>query len=85
MEKTKKTVKKTVSSIFVKVARTGTAAQEIALNGSRTIADALEVAGLNKKASEVVQVNGEEVEDLTLKLEEGDRIVLIKNISGGGD
>lgn len=83
MEKTKKGVKKTVDNIFVKVARTGSVVKDVALNGGRTINDALKAAGINKKESEIVQVNGEEVEDLSIELEEGDRVVLVKNIEGG--
>lgn len=82
MEKTKKGAKR-AGDILVKVARTGTVAKEISLNGARTINDALKAAGINKKEAEIVNVNGEEVEDLTIELEEGDRVVLVKNIEGG--
>lgn len=68
--------------IFVKVARTGSSAIEICLNGSRTVEDALEAAGLNKKASEEIRVNGEDAE-LDDELDDGDRVVLVKNIEGG--
>lgn len=83
MEKTKKSKQKSGDNIFVKVARTGSVVKDVALNGGRTIDDALKAAGVNKKESEIIQVNGEEVDDLTIELEEGDRIVLVKNISGG--
>ena len=69
--------------IVVKVFRAGTKGSEVALNGGRTVQDALKAAGLSKKESEIVQVNGEEIEDLYLELEDGDRIVLVKNIEGG--
>lgn len=68
--------------IFVKVARTGSSSIEVCLNGGRTVEDALEAAGLNKKASEEIRVNGEDAE-LDDELDDGDRVVLVKNIEGG--
>lgn len=69
--------------VLVKVGRTGARVVEIALNGNRTVEEALKVAGLSKKDSEIVQVNGEEVEDLDMNLSNGDRVILVKNIVGG--
>lgn len=69
--------------VLVKVGRTGARVVEIALNGNRTVKEALKVAGLSKKDSEIVQVNGEEVGDLDMNLSNGDRVILVKNIVGG--
>jgi sulfur carrier protein ThiS len=70
------------TDITVKVARTGGLVKEIALNGKHTVEDALIAAGLTVKASEEIRVNGESV-DADYELEDGDRIVLAKNIAGG--
>ena len=70
--------------IAVKVSRVGSELKEISLNGNRTVSKALEIAGLNKKDSEVVSVNASEVEDWeTYELNDGDRLVLVKNVHGG--
>ena len=74
--------KKVDAEIMVKVARTGSKVVEIALNGAREVRDALEAAGISKKESEEISVNGEEA-DLDYELEDGDRVVLTKNIEGG--
>jgi len=68
-------------SITVKVARTGTRSIEVALDGGRTIEDALKAAELAKKKSEEVHVNGEPVE-MDYELEDQDRVILVKNIDG---
>jgi len=70
------------AEIMVKVARTGSKVVEIALNGNREVRDALEAAGISKKESEEISVNGEEA-NLDYELEDGDRVVLTKNIEGG--
>ena len=75
--------KKDEGEIFVKVARTGAKIIEVALNGDRSVSAALKVAGINQKETEEISVNGEEV-DSSYDLEDGDRVVLIKNIEGGG-
>ena len=75
--------KKGEGDIVVKVCRAPGKVVEIALNGGRTIEDALKAAGLVKKEAEVMQVNSEEVDDLYYELEDGDRLVLVKNIEGG--
>ena len=75
--------KKTDAAIVVKVFRSGSKGAEVGLNGGRTIEDALKAAGLSKKESETVQVNGEETDDMQLELEDGDRIVLVKEVAGG--
>lgn len=69
--------------LMVKVARTGSKVVGVALDGGRTVADALRAAGISKKESEEIQVNGEEVDDMDYELEDDDRVVLIKNIEGG--
>ena len=79
-KKKKKVVEK---DILVKVGRTGARTIEVALNGSRTAEDAINAAGLSKKDSEIVQVNGEEVDDMDMDLSNGDRVILVKNIQGG--
>jgi len=75
--------KKKDDSIEVRVARTGSKVVEVALNGGRSVADALSAAGISKKESEEIHVNGEEVEDDDYELEDGDRVILVKNIEGG--
>jgi putative ubiquitin-RnfH superfamily antitoxin RatB of RatAB toxin-antitoxin module len=68
--------------ILVKVARTGTKVEEVALNGRHTVQDALEAAGVNKKSTEEITVNGEDAE-MDYELEDGDRVLLTKNVEGG--
>ena len=75
--------RKKSNDILVKVGRAGSKAQEVILNGGRTVSDAIKAAGFQKKESEIVNVNGEEVDDLDLELEDGDRVSLIKNVEGG--
>lgn len=70
------------STIEVKVARTGGKTVEVVLNGGRSVLDALDAAGFAKKEAEEIHVNGEEVEE-DYDLEDGDRVVLVKNVSGG--
>jgi len=69
--------------ILIKVGRTGARVIEVVLNGDRTVEAAINAAGLSKKDSEIIQVNGEEVDDLDMDLSDGDRVVLVKNIEGG--
>lgn len=77
-----KKMSKKHDSMIVKVARTGSKVIDVCLNGEHTVEDALKAAGLNAKASEEIRVNGEVVET-DYELEEGDRVVLAKNIAGG--
>jgi sulfur carrier protein ThiS len=73
-------------AVMVKVARTGGKAVEVALNGERTIVAALKGAEFTKKSSEVVQVNGDEIDEDEFEeyeLEDGDKVILVKNIEGG--
>jgi sulfur carrier protein ThiS len=81
----KKKLKKDLD-IEVKVGRAHSSPKSIVLNGERTPMDALNAAGLVKKDSEIVSVNGEEVDDDeldTMELEDGDRVTLVKNVEGG--
>ena len=76
--------KKKAGDIMVKVGRAGSKAEDYSLNGDRTVMAAIKAAGFSKKESEIVNVNGEEVDDMYTDLEEGDRVILVKNIEGGG-
>lgn len=71
-------------SITVHVGRTGSALDRVALNGGRTVQDALDAAEINLKDSESVMVNNEEA-DLDDELEQGDEVVLVRNIEGGAN
>jgi sulfur carrier protein ThiS len=83
----KKSAKSTkLLDILVKVGRAHSTPEEVTLNGERTIMDALNVAGLVRKDTEIVSVNGKKVDngDLsTYELEDGDRVILVKNVEGG--
>lgn len=74
--------RKKVEEIVVKVARTGTRLEEVALDGGHTVEDALMAAEITPKETEEVRINGEPAE-LDDELEDGDRVILVKNISGG--
>ena len=72
--------------IVVTVGRMGADAKRVALKGANTVKEALVAMGLNKKGSEIVQVNGEEVSQsgiMDRKLREGDQVILTRNIEGG--
>lgn len=75
--------KNRAGDIIVKVFRSGTSGIEVALNGNRSVEDAIRAAKLSKKDTEIVQVNGTEVDNLSVELEDGDRVVLVKNVEGG--
>jgi sulfur carrier protein ThiS len=82
----KKRKSKELLDIEVKVGRAHSSPKTIVLNGERTPMDALSAAGLIKKDSEIVSVNGKEVDADELDcvdLEDGDRVTLVKNIEGG--
>ena len=68
--------------MIVKVGRIGARVNEVALNGEHTVAEALTAAEISKKDSEIVKVNDEQV-DMDYSLEEGDVVLLVKNIEGG--
>lgn len=78
--------KKSGKFIEVKVSRTGGRTHEVTLDGGRTIKDALEAADLRLKPSEEAYVNDDLVDEDDMddmELEDGDRVVLVKNIDGG--
>jgi len=92
--KKKKTKSKEVSKVMakrksetieVKVSRAGTSfIKTVTLNGNRSVSDALRAAGIAQKDAENVLVNNEEVNDVRkYQLEEGDKIVLVKDVEGG--
>lgn len=91
LRKKKKTAAKTKKSeelldIEVRVGRAHSTPKTIVLNGARTPMDALNAAGLVKKDSEIVSVNGKEVDEdelSTRDLEDGDRVTLVRNVEGG--
>lgn len=70
----------------VSVCRSGARSIEVASEAGDSVADAIGNAGLNLKTSEIVQVNGDELDRDELdevEVTEGDRIILVKNIQGG--
>lgn len=70
--------------IEVKIGRLNSEVKTITLSSDDcTISKALQVAGMNKKDSEIVKVNNEEEDDLDSELENGDLVVLVKNVEGG--
>jgi len=73
-----------MSKITVKIFRAGSDGTEVSLKKGATVESALEKAGLNKKDSEIIQVNGD-IESMSYKLSEGDQVVLVKNIEGGSE
>jgi sulfur carrier protein ThiS len=89
----KKKKKKTAKSeelldIEVRVGRAHSSPKTVTLNGARTPMDALNAAGLVKKDSEIVSVNGKEVDEDELddmELEDGDRVTLVRNVEGGNN
>lgn len=69
-------------SIAVKIFRAGTDGMEVSLESGKTVKDALNKSGLNKKSSEIVQINGK-IKSVDSVLEDGDQVILVKNIEGG--
>jgi len=65
---------------MVKVGRLPGKIEEVALNGGRTVADALEAVELNAEGYET-RVNGSPAEPET-KLCNGDTVLLVKQIKG---
>jgi sulfur carrier protein ThiS len=73
-------------AIAVKVGRAPGTLKDVALNGERTVMDAINAAGLVKKDSEIVSVNGQQVDEDeldTYTLENKDRVTLVRNVEGG--
>lgn len=78
--------KKEDLDIEVRVGRAHSKLVTIALNGDRSVAQALADANLVQKGTEIVSVNGTEIDNDELEskeLEDGDRVVLVKNVAGG--
>lgn len=70
------------AEIFVKVARTGGVAQEICLNGNRTIEDALKAAGIDYSGGSRIRVSGQ-LAELDQELKDGQRVIVSGKIKGG--
>jgi hypothetical protein len=68
--------------IFVKVARTGGAVQEVCLNGDRTVKAALGAAGLDFSDTDRFKVKGATASLETI-LHDGDYVVVAGKIQGG--
>lgn len=78
--------KEELLDIEVRVGRAHGSPKTVSLNGDRTVQDALNAAGLVKKDTEIVSVNGKSVPEdelFTRELEEGDRVILVRNVEGG--
>jgi len=75
--------KRKSDDIIIKVGRVGAEVKEVSLEDGATVEEALEAAGLSSKTSESVRVNGEDV-DLDYELSDGERVMLVKDIRGGG-
>ena len=71
-----------MSNITVKIFRAGSDGTEVSLKEGSTVSDALKKSGLNKKDSEIIQINGD-IKSMSDKLSDGDQVVLVKNIEGG--
>lgn len=69
-------------SLSVRIFRAGTDATEVSVPEGSTVKDVLNKSGLNKKDSEIVQINGN-IKDMNTKVSDGDVIVLVKNVVGG--
>jgi sulfur carrier protein ThiS len=74
--------KKKVELLSVKVCRANSKAIEVNLEEGATVQDALEVAEINPKRSEVVRIDGDEVE-MDYEVEDGDIVTIVRNIEGG--
>jgi len=68
--------------IEVKVGRVGAEIKEVSLEEGATVEEALVAAGLSAKTSETVRINGEDA-DFDDEVEDGDRVMLVKDIRGG--
>jgi len=66
---------------LVKVAKTGAAVKEVALNGDRSVQAALDIAGF-KAEGHRIRVNGKEA-TASKTLKDGDIVTLTGNIKGG--
>lgn len=68
--------------LSVRIFRAGTNATEVGVESGQTVKDVLRKSGLNKKDSEIIQINGE-IKSMDTKVQDGDVIILAKNIEGG--
>lgn len=71
-----------MSNISIKIFRAGSDGTEVSLKEGSTVSDALKKSGLNKKDSEIIQINGD-IKSMSDELSDGDQVVLVKNIEGG--
>jgi molybdopterin converting factor small subunit len=69
--------------ITVKIKRDGQDVEEIKIKEGATVAELLDAAGMHKKDTESIRVN-QANGSVETKLKDGDRVVLAKNIAGGG-
>ena len=67
--------------MIIKVARLGTAVQDIFLNTGQNVSDALAAAGLEKD-NEEIRINSTSA-DLESTLEDGDIVTLVPKVKGG--
>ena len=72
--------------IHVHIGRLNSEAIGKSLENGSTISDLLREAKLNRKDSEVITVNSEEITDdpSDYELEDGDRVLLVRNVEGSG-
>ena len=68
--------------ITVKVARLGTAVQEVALEDGASVQAALNAASLELAGSEEIRIN-ESTSSLTDELDDGDIVTLVPKVKGG--
>jgi sulfur carrier protein ThiS len=74
--------RRATEEILVKVAQTGGEVKEYCLNGGRSVADALEVAGFDVDEEYKLRVNGEPA-DMDTELSNGDIVTIATKIEGG--
>lgn len=75
------------NNIFVKIFRHGAPAVEVLLTPGSTVASALENAQMTKKSSEAIEIRSEgsrssETASMETELQDGDSIILTKNVEG---
>jgi len=68
--------------MIVKVARLGTAVQEVALSDGTRVSDALVAAGLDQDTNEDIRVNSSSA-SLDSSVSDGDIVTLIPKVKGG--
>lgn len=71
------------TGILVKVARTGGLVKEVALNGGRTVEDAIDAAEMEYSSRDRIRIDGEPA-DLDDELEDGNIVTLTGKVKGGG-